>query len=178
MGSAFDLTAFILDADGARTELHIASPTRKPGTEEYSCRVYAPALLPGEKFVIGVDPGQTFRSAVQLVRTLLAEQRVVDLHGNDLEAFAGPQPVSEVDDGRRAKVGVVACLVDDEQGTRLVLDDVVRDSDSGRGSWRFERLYTWKSFSDSLEDALCDEDLKLIGENIVFRLLALRKFQD
>lgn len=178
MVSLFSLVAFVLDADGSRTELHIASPLRNQGSGEYSCRLYAPALLSGEKFIIGVDPESTFRSAVQLVQTLLDGRRVVDPQGNDLAAFAGSPPVTKVDDRRRARTGVVSCLVDDEQGTRLVLDDVIRESDASGGSWRFERLYTWKGFHGSLEETLSDEDLRLIGENLVFRLLALRKCQD
>jgi hypothetical protein len=80
------------------------------------------------------------------------------------------------DDGRRSSNGVVACLVDSPDGTtKLVFDDVVADGEKNPVRWSFETFFTHKQFASVAfdESRLSDSDYRLIGENLVFRLLAL-----
>ncbi len=75
-------------------------------------------------------------------------------------------------------MGIIACLVEDERKARLVFDDASRDSAGESGSWRSDGLYTWVDLDVTSIEEASDEYFRLIGENIVFRLLALRKTQD
>ncbi len=74
-----------------------------------------------------------------------------------------------------AREGVVATLKRAESGRiRLTLDDVSHQPSIGVTAWRHDRLFTYKDFdAESLRlMKLSREDLALIGENLVIRLLA------
>lgn len=81
----------------------------------------------------------------------------------------------DVDDGRRSKHGVVACLVECPGGqTKLVFDDVSGNAETNPVLWAFDWFYTHNRYdSAALKVGLSDEEYRIIGENLVFRLLAL-----
>jgi hypothetical protein len=84
--------------------------------------------------------------------------------------------MADADDGVRSQAGVVVCLRNIGNGiSKLILDDVQSNSSANPISWCFKHFYTWREFSD--EDLnqmkLSDDDYKMIGENIVARLLGL-----
>jgi hypothetical protein len=60
---------------------------------------------------------------------------------------------------------------------RLILDDVRADTDMSPKSWSHYCLYTFNDYdaTELKEMALSQEDLAMIGENLVMRLLALNK---
>lgn len=70
-------------------------------------------------------------------------------------------------------------LSPDERGqTKVILDDIrVLHRVGDTHAWEHDGLFTFRSFSTSeLEAVLLDrEDLALFGENIIMRLLALKK---
>jgi len=71
--------------------------------------------------------------------------------------------------------GVVATLKRAEAGrVRLTLDDVSHQPGVGVTAWRHDRLFTHKDFdANALRSlTLSREELALIGENLVIRLLA------
>jgi hypothetical protein len=81
------------------------------------------------------------------------------------------------DDGRREAAGVVARLIKTSEGRLcLVLDDVQYQLGVGAASWKVERFFTAREYSeaDLVEGSLSKQELALIGENLITRLLALR----
>lgn len=84
--------------------------------------------------------------------------------------------MAAADDGIRSHVGLVVCLRDIGDGiSKLIFDDVQANSPTNPIAWSFNGFYTLREYSD--EDLnqmkLSDDDYKMIGENIVSRLLAL-----
>lgn len=74
------------------------------------------------------------------------------------------------------KQGIVATLSDLGDGTSsFVFDDVRLDADCDSPRWLFQRPYTQTEYPNEALDALAlaPEDYRMIGENLVFRLLAL-----
>ena len=80
-------------------------------------------------------------------------------------------------DEARGDIGLVASLVPRPDGTlRLVLDDVVIAPSTGMTLWRVRGSYT---FVDWPRDAVANmklspRDYRILGENLVARLLARR----
>jgi hypothetical protein len=86
-------------------------------------------------------------------------------------------PLPSSDDGRREGPGVVASLINSSEGHLcLVLDDVQYQLGVGAASWKAEQFFTAREYSeaDLVEGSLGKEELALIGENLIIRLLALR----
>jgi len=84
--------------------------------------------------------------------------------------------MADADDGVRSQAGVVVCLRNIGNGvSRLILDDVQGSSPTNPVSWFFDGFYTWREYSDKdlNQRKLSDDDYKMIGENIVARLLVL-----
>lgn len=84
----------------------------------------------------------------------------------------------DTDDGLRASEGVVVCLRPLEGGrSRIIIDDVKGDSDSNPIRWSFDACMTWKDYGDGALDQmdLGKEEYRIIGENVVARLLALNR---
>ena len=83
------------------------------------------------------------------------------------------------DNELRSEFGVVVTLSPDRSGsTKLVLDDVRDESRVGSShAWEHQRLYTVAEFEtnglESLE--LTRDELALLGENLLMRLLALNR---
>ena len=73
--------------------------------------------------------------------------------------------------------GVVAYLEDSENQTRLVFDDVSSSESAHPDSWRKTVIYTSGAYNRELLDnlELTQEQYAEIGQNVVFRLLALNK---
>ena len=71
---------------------------------------------------------------------------------------------------------VVAILEDVGDGkSSLIFDDVRLDRETGSSRWLFENTYTQKQYPNKTLDnlELTPEDYRIIGENLVLRLLAL-----
>jgi len=84
--------------------------------------------------------------------------------------------MADADDGVRSQAGVVVCLRDIGNGiSKLIFDDVQGSAPTNPISWSFNSFYTWREYSeeDLNQLKLSDDDYKMIGENIVSRLLAL-----
>ena len=76
----------------------------------------------------------------------------------------------------RGEVGVLVSLGKDSgQTTRLVFDDVSRQSVADATTWDHRALFTVADYStEQFEQlALSKDDFARIGENVVIRLLAL-----
>jgi hypothetical protein len=83
-----------------------------------------------------------------------------------------------VDDGVRSTKGVVASLAPIANGKlRLVFDDAESDRESRPTAWTPMALFSSKEFDAArLENAkLSERELAQIGENLLVRLLALRR---
>lgn len=86
-------------------------------------------------------------------------------------------PLPSSDDGCREGPGVVASLINTSKGHLcLVLDDVRYQLGIGAASWKAEQFFTAREYSEAelVEGSLSKDELALIGENLVIRLLALR----
>jgi len=84
--------------------------------------------------------------------------------------------MQDFDDTIRSRKGVVACLRDMGNGTsKLILDDVSTETVANPIAWSFDCFYTWRDYSDADLDQLklSDREYQMIGENLVWRLLAL-----
>ena len=81
------------------------------------------------------------------------------------------------DDGRREGPGVVASLLQTSEGHMcLVLDDVQYQLGSGASLWKAKQFFTAREYSeaDIVDGSLSMQELALIGENLLIRLVALR----
>jgi len=79
------------------------------------------------------------------------------------------------DDGIRPSKGIVATLIEAEDGqSKIVFDDVAATPDTEK-TWKHNVLYTWHVFDDSSlnEMKLTDKQYQDIGVALVARLLAL-----
>ena len=86
-------------------------------------------------------------------------------------------PLPSSDDGRREGLGVVASLINTAEGHLcLVLDDVRYQLGIDAASWKAEQFFTAREYSEAhlVEGSLGKDELAVIGENIIMRLLALR----
>ena len=83
---------------------------------------------------------------------------------------------TNLDDGVRASVGLVASLRDLEDGqSRLIFDDVVLGVGGNRRDWRDKCFYTQNRYPNFLlnEMGLSDDQFREIGMAVVARLLAV-----
>jgi hypothetical protein len=79
------------------------------------------------------------------------------------------------DNGQRAKKGLVLCIHRTSEGRlRLVIDDVVAESDRWPQSWRSYIFVTRNEYDPErfLESQLTEAELADIGANVVARLAA------
>ena len=84
----------------------------------------------------------------------------------------------DIDDGIRARKGVVACLRFLKSGkVRLILDDVSTDNEVNPKKWKHDIFYTWNEYDlEKLKDLkLPEKEMAKIGENLILRLLAINK---
>lgn len=84
--------------------------------------------------------------------------------------------MAEVDDGIRAKTGVVATLQELSDGRlRLTFDDVRTNSPVRPSEWRPTVLYTFTHLNAAqlAEMSFSDKELSDIGFNLMVRLAAL-----
>ena len=79
------------------------------------------------------------------------------------------------DTENRGDVAVLASLTESGSNTRLVFDDVSRQSTADGIAWAHKSLFTVADFpTEELEQlALSKDQFARIGENVVIRLLAL-----
>ena len=82
-----------------------------------------------------------------------------------------------MDDRKRAKDGVVACIRDEGDKLRLISDDVESEIELNPISWDFRTFYTWNTYEKEkvLESELTDEQHQEIGFNLMARLSAIYK---
>jgi hypothetical protein len=158
-------------ADGALARITISRPVQRDEHE------WTAHLKMGGPFKVDVDvTGVTMEQAIDLALGLCHAQvggrRLRDRDGQAVRVPGKPLPKpkpEDVDDSRRAALGVCACLVDEENGrVRLVLDDVTRDG----STWTARTFYTHKRYpKKKLRDlALTEKDLAEIGFAVVLRL--------
>jgi hypothetical protein len=157
-------------ADGALARITISRPVQRDEHE------WTAHLKMGGPFNVDVDvTGVTRKQAIDLALGLCHAQvggrRLLDRDGRAVRVPGKPLPEpKDVDDGRRAALGVCACLVDEENGRiRLVLDDVTRDGPT----WTARTFYTHKRYPKKklLDLALTDKDLAAIGFAVMVRLV-------
>jgi hypothetical protein len=83
----------------------------------------------------------------------------------------------EMDDRKRARDGVVACIRDEGDRIRLIFDDVESEKAENPTSWKFHTFFTWNTYDKTkvLESELTDEQYQEIGFNLMTRLGAIYK---
>jgi hypothetical protein len=81
----------------------------------------------------------------------------------------------ELDDKKRSKDGVVACIRDEGHELRLIFDDVESENDINPISWNFRLFYTWHTYNKEnlLECNLTDDQYRDIGLALMARLRAI-----
>lgn len=82
-----------------------------------------------------------------------------------------------VDDKKRTKDGVVACLRVEDKEARLIFDDVESDETTNPISWSYRAFFTWNTYEleKVLKSDLTDEQYQEIGFNLMARLGAIHK---
>ncbi len=80
----------------------------------------------------------------------------------------------DLDDKKRSKDGVVACIRDEGHKLRLIFDDVESENNINPISWDFRTFYTWTTFNKEklLECNLTDDQYRDIGFTLMARLRA------
>ena len=82
---------------------------------------------------------------------------------------------TDQDENERPQDGLVISLREDDGGvSRLILDDVARESGNDECRWKHRVLYAWKDFDTNLVERmqLSDNDYRDIGVAVMARLLA------
>lgn len=84
MAGDYEIQGFIETPGRSRAPLllRISGPKRGPDRIDYCCRVHLPAMLKQDKEIYGVDPEQAVTLSKNFARTLLAGQKITDVHGN------------------------------------------------------------------------------------------------
>ncbi len=80
-----ELKAFIEEKGQRRPFcLKISEPYETTGEQDYYCRVHAPELLKEDKDIFGVDKEQARLLALEFVKSLLSDKRLVDEKGQSI----------------------------------------------------------------------------------------------
>lgn len=84
MKIAYELNGF-LEESGRRRPfyLRVSEPLRGKG--DYFCRVHAPLLFQNDKEIYGIDEEQAKLLAINFVKSLLGNKRIVDDKGRPVE---------------------------------------------------------------------------------------------
>jgi hypothetical protein len=78
--NVLEVHAFLED-DGKLRPLHIevSAPAKTQGQQDYFCLVHAPLLLGHDRKIFGVDPDQARSLAIDFIKSLLENKKVVDV---------------------------------------------------------------------------------------------------
>jgi hypothetical protein len=88
MAAIYEINAFLEDDTGKRPfYLKISEPTRSETGEDYYCNIHAPLLFKDDKRIYGVNKDQSRSLALEFVRQMVAEKRLVDRRGKPIEGF-------------------------------------------------------------------------------------------
>lgn len=85
MASSYEIDAFV-DDEGKRKPfyLRISNPVKTEGEDDYYCQVHAPFLFKKDKSIYGVDKEQARALAMQFVKQILGDKRLIDQDGNPM----------------------------------------------------------------------------------------------
>jgi hypothetical protein len=86
MTNQLELNAF-LEQDGEQKPfyLRISTPLQAKGETDYFCRVHAPLLFDKDKNIYGIDEEQASLLAIDFVRSLLRDKRIIDGKGQSID---------------------------------------------------------------------------------------------
>jgi hypothetical protein len=155
--------------------------------EDWACPVSLSPLYNNLAEARGGDSFQALSLAVSLILDLLSGLKakgwnfLIDEEEEfPLEAYSfGRMKRDEVemDDGKRATDGVVACIRDEGDKIRLIFDDVESAIDVNPIAWAFRTFFPWNAYDKDklLDSELTDEQYQEIGFNLVARLVAIHK---
>jgi len=148
---------------------------------EFYCIVTIPTIFTKQKVIYGLDENGASENAYTFIKALLQGLVLVNERGEPIDVPWSHIELSEkMDNLERNDIGVVACLVNTDEGAlRLVFDDVKSDSKKFPQQWKSESLFTWIDIDIDkvMGHELTDKQYEEIGFNLVARLVASIKTQ-
>jgi len=148
---------------------------------EFFCIVTIPTFFTKQKVIYGSDESGTLENVYIFLKALLQDLVLVDEHGEPIEVpWSQIELSEELDNKERNDIGVVACLVNTEDGAlRLVFDDVKSKSKVTPQQWTTDCLFTWVDLDIEkvISHELTDKQYEEIGFNLVARLVTSLKTQ-
>lgn len=181
-GDVMDINAYVLK-DGKLQLFRISITSPEPVNDkectdesEFYCIVTIPTIFTKQKFIYGLDESGALENAYTFIKALMQGLQLVNERGEPIDVpWSHIELGEKLDNLERHNIGVVACLISNDDGTlRLVFDDVKSDSDKFPQQWKSESLFTWvdmdidKARGHELTDKLYEE----IGFNLVARLVS------
>ena len=80
------IDAFIKEGKSRKPfHLHVSAPKKTDGEEDYYCLVHAPMLFKNDKIIVGVSEKQARDLALQFVKKILGDKKLIDKNGQDVQ---------------------------------------------------------------------------------------------
>jgi len=82
----YTIDAFIEDGGNRKPfHLRVSEPNKTEGEEDYYCLVHAPALFKDDKKIFGVNEKQARELALQFIKQMVGDKKLIDKDGQDVQ---------------------------------------------------------------------------------------------
>jgi hypothetical protein len=85
MDKILNIKGFIVEKNvKIPVSLSVFKPAKAEDSDDFYCRIHAPFLFKKDKKIFGIDESQASDLALNFVRDVIGERKIIDSHGDQL----------------------------------------------------------------------------------------------